>query len=48
MPESGCKPKVFFAGHPLGTVVLQRVQPDLDSFADVQVRTSRSQVAFRR
>jgi hypothetical protein len=38
----------FFADQPLGALVLQRLQLGLESFGNVQVRTSKSQVAFRR
>jgi Domain of unknown function (DUF5655) len=42
------KPEEFFAGHPLGLSVFQRVQASVRGFGDVQVRTTRSQVACRR
>lgn len=38
----------FFAGHPLGVLVFRKVQSVVQGYADVQVRTSKSQVAFRR
>lgn len=38
----------FFAGHPLGEQVFDRVWPVLAPWPDCTVRVSRSQVAFRR
>ncbi len=41
-------PEDFFAGHPLGVSVFRKVQASVRGFGDVQVRTTKSQVAFRR
>ena len=41
-------PDEFFAGHPLGMSVFRKVQDAVRGLHDVQVRTSKSQVAFRR
>jgi hypothetical protein len=38
----------FFAGHPLGAAVFDAVRAALAPWPDVEVRVSRSQVAFRR
>lgn len=38
----------FFAGHPLGVLVFRKLQSAVRSYADVQARVSKSQVAFRR
>jgi hypothetical protein len=41
-------PAEHFAGSPLGQAAFDRVIELLEPFADVEVRTTRSQVAFRR
>jgi hypothetical protein len=41
-------PREFFAGHPLGLAVHERVLALTAAYDDVEVRVSRSQVAFRR
>jgi hypothetical protein len=38
----------FFAGHPLGVSVLHKLRSVLSDLGDVQVRVSKSQIAFRR
>lgn len=49
MPSSsGPSPEEFFAGHPLGQAVYDRVLSLLSSAGPVEVRVSKSQVAFRR
>ncbi len=45
---SGASPHEFFAGHPLGLAVYERLQSVLESLGDVDVRVSKSQVAFSR
>jgi Domain of unknown function (DUF5655) len=41
-------PEEHFAGHPLALAVLDAVRAVLAGYGDVQVRTTKSQVAFRR
>lgn len=41
-------PEDFFAGHPLGLAVYDRVSSALARLGPVSVRVSKSQVAFRR
>jgi hypothetical protein len=41
-------PEDFFADHPLGLAALERVLHVLNDFGPVEVRISKSQVAFRR
>jgi hypothetical protein len=41
------QPEEFFAGHPRAWAVFERVRSVLDGLGPVEVRTSRSQVAFR-
>lgn len=41
-------PAAFFAAHPLGLAAFERVRELLASCQGVSVRTSKSQVAFRR
>ena len=41
-------PDRFFAGHPLGISAFRGVQEALSGFGDVQIRTSKSQLTFRR
>lgn len=41
-------PEAFFDGHPLGLAAFRRVRDALAGIDGVAVRTSRSQVAFRR
>jgi hypothetical protein len=41
-------PEEHFAGHPLALEVLDAVRALLAPYGDVQVRTTKSQVAFRR
>jgi hypothetical protein len=38
----------FFAGQPLGLAVYERVRSIVEGFVPVEVRVSKSQVAFRR
>lgn len=47
LPEAAT-PETFFAGHPLGLSVFERVRTALAGVEGVAVRTSKSQVAFRR
>lgn len=42
------EPEDLFAGHPLGVSVCKRVSSILEDIGDVEVRTTKSQVAFRR
>jgi Domain of unknown function (DUF5655) len=42
------KPEEFFAGHPVAEAVHEKVRSILAELGPVQVRTSKSQVAFRR
>ena len=44
----GTSPQEFFAGHPLGLAVCERLRAILGSLGDVDVRVTKSQVAFRR
>ena len=52
MAESGSgrarTPVAFFEGHPLGLAVFELVRGALAGIEGISVRTSRSQVAFRR
>lgn len=41
-------PAEFFAGRPLGLAAYERVRAIVDGLGDAEVRTTRSQVAFRR
>lgn len=41
-------PEDFFAGHPASFAAFQRVRGLIEGIGPVEVRTSRSQVAFRR
>jgi len=41
-------PAEFFAGRPLGVAVYERVREIIDRLGHAEVRTTRSQVAFRR
>lgn len=41
-------PEEFFKGHPFALKVFKKVKAALESFGPVQVRTTKSQVAFRR
>ena len=41
-------PEEFFAGHSTGAAVFDRVRSALEALGPVSVRTSKSQVAFRR
>lgn len=41
-------PAAFFAGRPFAAEVFERVRSTVAGFGDVEVRVSRSQVAFRR
>ncbi len=41
-------PDEFFAGHPLALAVFARVRTVLERSGPVEIRTSKSQVAFRR
>lgn len=45
--EPFVSPQAFFAGHPLGLAALSRVQEIIGTFGGVEVRVTRSQVAFR-
>lgn len=47
-PAPGTSPHEFFAGHPLGLAVFERLQADLGPLGDVEVRVSTSQVTFSR
>lgn len=42
------EPEDFFAGHPDAYAVFEKVRSVLDGLGTVEVRTSKSQVAFRR
>jgi hypothetical protein len=42
------EPEDLFAGHPVALAVLDRVRAVLEAAGSVDVRTTRSQVAFRR
>jgi hypothetical protein len=42
------EPSEFFAGQPLGNAVYERVRSIAEGFGPVEVRVSKSQVAFRR
>jgi hypothetical protein len=42
------RPEDFFAGHPDAAAVFEKVRTALDRLGPVEVRTSKSQVAFRR
>jgi hypothetical protein len=42
------QPEDFFAGHPKARVVFGEVRSILEGLGPVEVRTSKSQVAFRR
>jgi hypothetical protein len=42
------QPEDFFAGHPKARVVFDEVRSILEGLGPVEVRTSKSQVAFRR
>jgi hypothetical protein len=42
------EPSEFFAGQPLGLAVYERVRSIVEGFGPVEVRVSKSQVAFRR
>jgi hypothetical protein len=42
------QPDEFFDGHPVAAAVFEKVRSVLDGLGPVQVRTSKSQVAFRR
>lgn len=42
------RPEDFFAGHPDALAVFEKVRSILDGLGPVDVRTSKSQVAFRR
>jgi len=51
MPADGCadvRPEDLFAGHPLALAVLDRVRAILEAAGPLEIRTTRSQVAFRR
>jgi len=41
-------PEEFFAGHPLALAVFAKVRSILEALGPVDIRTSKSQVAFRR
>ena len=41
-------PEEFLASHPLALAVFERARADLETFGPVDVRTSKSQIAFRR
>ncbi|MFI6317624.1 DUF5655 domain-containing protein [Nonomuraea sp. NPDC050556] len=41
-------PEEFFQGHPFAIKVFKKVQTALESLGPVEVRTTKSQVAFRR
>jgi hypothetical protein len=41
-------PKTFLAGHPVASAVYERVRSVLDEMGPLEVRTSKSQIAFRR
>lgn len=42
------EPEDFFAGHPASSEAFQRVRGLIEEIGPVEIRTSRSQVAFRR
>ena len=42
------EPATFFSGHPLGEAAFARVSGMLEGIGDFEVRTTKSQVAFRR
>ncbi len=42
------RPEDLFAGHPLALAVLDRVRSILEASGPLEIRTTRSQVAFRR
>lgn len=42
------EPTEFFAGRPLGLAVYERARSIVEGFGPVEVRVSKSQVAFRR
>ncbi|HLF41089.1 MAG TPA: DUF5655 domain-containing protein [Acidimicrobiia bacterium] len=46
--DAARQPEDFFAGHSDALTVFQRVKAIVDGFGPVEVRTSKSQVAFRR
>lgn len=41
-------PAEFFAGHPIGLAVFERVRSVVEALGPVEIRISKSQVAFRR
>ena len=41
-------PGEFFAGHPIGLAVFKTVEAELVGLGQVEVRVTKSQVAFRR
>jgi hypothetical protein len=45
---TGTTPEAFFADHPDALAVYEKVRSVLDGFGRYDVRTSKSQVAFRR
>ena len=47
-PDDRSRVRAFFAGHPLGTEVFDRVWAVVGAWPDTTVRVSRSQVALRR
>ncbi len=47
-PDSGRTPEDFFDGHPDGLAVYRAVEHAARDLGDVEVRVSRSQIAFRR
>jgi hypothetical protein len=44
----GMTPAEFFSGHPLALSVFERVRSSVAAFGPIEIRTSKSQVAFRR
>jgi hypothetical protein len=46
--SSTASPQAFFSDHPLGLAVFKRVRAITESLGPVDVRVSKSQVAFRR
>ena len=42
------EPEAFLAGHPVALEVYRKIRSAMDPFGPVEVRTSKSQVAFRR
>jgi hypothetical protein len=48
MARGSTSPEELLAGHPLGLAVLARVRAALGDVAGVTIRTSKSQLAFRR